>query len=118
ELDGPRLIELPLMDLVGLATTVVQEATRGGTCLVVATQGKGVSLGAIVRSALQDPDRLELRVVDNARLGAEVEALAVIAEHGTYAFLGRKERTLVRAVHASDPSLTDLVLELLEYGAE
>jgi diguanylate cyclase (GGDEF)-like protein len=118
DLDGPRLIELPLMDLVGLATTVVQEATRGGTSLVVATQGKGVSLGAIVRSALADPDKLELRVIDNARLGADVEALAVIAEHGTYAFLGRKERTVVRAIHASNPSLADLVLELLEHGAD
>ncbi len=118
ELEGPRLIELPLMDLVGLSTTVVREATRGGAALVIASQGKGVSFGAMVRSSMMDPDRLELRVIDNARLGSDVEALAVIAEHGTYAFLGRKERTVVRAIHASDPGLVDLVLELLEHGAD
>ncbi len=118
DLEGPRLIELPLMDLVGLSTTVVREAARGGAALVIASQGKGVSFGAMVRSSLLDPDRLELRVIDNARLGSDVEALAVIAEHGTYAFLGRKERTVVRAIHASDPGLVDLVLELLEHGAD
>jgi phage tail protein X len=47
-----------------------------------------------------------------------VEALAVIAEHGTYAFLGRKERSVVRAIHASDPGLADLVFQLLEHGVD
>ncbi|MEZ4223147.1 MAG: response regulator [Polyangiaceae bacterium] len=114
DLDGPRLIELPLMDLVGLSTAVVREAARGGAALVIATQGKGVSLGAMVRSALPERQGLELRLIDAERLGLGIEALAVVAEHGTYALLGRKERTLVRAIHASDPGLADLVVDLLE----
>jgi hypothetical protein len=42
-----------------------------------------------------------------------LEILAIVAEHGTYALLGRSEGSVVRAVHAADPLLVDLVLQKL-----
>ena len=39
------------------------------------------------------------------------QALAIIAEHGVYALVGRSESNEVRAVHASDPLLVDLLVQ-------
>lgn len=115
-LDAPRSFELPVMDVVGLAATVATEAARGGGAQVVATSGGGLSLLAAVRAALgPEPGDLSFVPLDAERLGAVgLEALSVVAEHGCYALLGRRERGIVRAVHAADPMLSDLVLQLTE----
>ncbi|MCA9593736.1 MAG: diguanylate cyclase [Myxococcales bacterium] len=114
--DRLRTIELPLMDLVGLASAALSEAVRGGAARVVASQGPGLGVGAAVRSAPgADRGEVEITVTEASSLsgGRDIEALAIVAEHGTYALLGRRERGVVRAVHAADPLLTDLVLDLV-----
>jgi hypothetical protein len=42
-----------------------------------------------------------------------IEVCALVAEHGTYAFAGRVEGHSVRAVHAADPLLADLLIQRL-----
>ncbi len=114
--EHPRAIELPAMDLVGLALGALSEATRGGTARVVATQRPGVSIGAAVRAALgRDSEELGFRAVDLTGVSgcADIEALTIVAEHGVYALLGRVDRNVVRAVHASDPLFADLVTQRL-----
>ena len=104
------------MDLVGLASAALSEAVRGGAARVVASQGPGLGVGAAVRSAPgADRGEVEITVTEASSLsgGRDIEALAIVAEHGTYALLGRRERGVVRAVHAADPLLTDLVLDLV-----
>lgn len=112
----PRSIELPAMDLIGLALGAVSEGLRGGAARIVATQRPGVSIGAAVRSALgRDCEELGFRAVDVTGVSgcADLEALTIVAEHGVYALLGRVDRHLVRAVHASDPLFADLLSQRL-----
>jgi GGDEF domain-containing protein/DNA-binding response OmpR family regulator len=112
----PRSIELPAMDLIGLALGAVSEGLRGGAARIVATQRPGVSIGAAVRSALgRDSEELGFRAVDLTGVSGcdDLEALTIVAEHGVYALLGRVDRSVVRAVHASDPLFADLVIRRL-----
>jgi hypothetical protein len=46
-----------------------------------------------------------------------VEALAILAEHGAYALLGRSEKGVVRGLHAADPMLADFLAERLGRAA-
>ena len=47
----------------------------------------------------------------------DIEALTLIAEHGSYVLLGRVERGHVRGVHAADPVLVDLITRRLGEAA-
>jgi GGDEF domain-containing protein len=112
-IEQPRDIELPAMDLVGLAVGAVNEAIRGGATRIVASQRSGVSIGAAVRSALgRDREDVRFDSVDLSGIAgcADLEVLALVAEHAAYALLGRGDRGLVRAIHTSDPVFTDLVM--------
>ena len=42
-----------------------------------------------------------------------VDVLIVIAEHATYSLVGRTEGSLVRAIHSTDPLLSDLLVARL-----
>ena len=110
------VLEVPLIDLVGLANAVVHEARRGGEIRLAATDSPGLSMGRLVRSALRhDAEDVELVVADvRQALTPGLEAISVFAEHGCYGLLGRREGSLIRAVHASDPLLADLIFDLLE----
>ncbi|MEB2321475.1 MAG: response regulator [Sorangiineae bacterium] len=111
-----RLIELPLVDLADLAVVALGEARRGGGARVVATQHAGLSIGNALRAALgRDRDAVEFDVVDVTDLPGcgDLEALTIVAEHGVYALFGRVEHGVVRAVHAGDPLLVDLMLQRL-----
>jgi DNA-binding NarL/FixJ family response regulator len=115
-----RAIELPLADAVALAATVVVHAARGGSALIVVAHHESVALGGAVRAALGPPrDGVTLHAVDvrSAAPGESLEALAVIAEHGAYAFLGRSEGGVVRGLHAADPLLADVLAERLGRAA-
>ncbi|MFT3773798.1 MAG: hypothetical protein QM820_51155 [Minicystis sp.] len=115
-----RAIELPITDAVALATTVVAHAVRGGASLVVVAHHEQLSFGAAVRASLGPPrENLTVHAIDvrSASPGESVEALAVIAEHGSYAFIGRSEGGTVRGVHAADPLLADLLAERLGRAA-
>jgi GGDEF domain-containing protein len=115
-IETPRGIELPTMDVVGLAVGTVNEALRGGSARVVATQRGGMSVGAAVRSALgRDREDVRFDAVDvSDSPGCEdLEVLVVIAEHGTYSLVGRSDRGMVRALHLADPLFADLVIQRL-----
>jgi hypothetical protein len=115
-MEWPRAIELPSMEVVGLAVGTVNEAARGGRARVVATQRTGVSVGAAVRSALgRERDDVRFDAVDVSSVSGceDLEALVVIAEHGTYTLVGRSEQGIVRALHLADPLFADLLIQRL-----
>ncbi|HKY35874.1 MAG TPA: response regulator [Polyangiaceae bacterium] len=115
-LETPHYIELPITDVMGLVGAATAEATRGGQTRVLATQRSGLSVGSAVRAeASRAGDSLKVETVDVSRVaGCEhVDVLIVIAEHATYTLLGRSEGSLVRAVHSTDPLLSDLLVARL-----
>jgi hypothetical protein len=112
-IEQPRDIELPAMDLVGLAIGAVNEAIRGGATRIVASQRTGVSIGAAVRSTLgRDREDVRFDAVDLSAISGcgDLEILALVSEHAAYTLLGRGDRGLVRAVHTADPVFADLVM--------
>ena len=115
-LEAPRYIELPATDLVGLALATVSEAARAGQARIVASVHPGISVGGAVRAEHgRDGEGLRFDAVDVTALDgcANLDVLCVVAEHAAYVLLGRTEGNLVRAVHAADPLLVDLVLRKL-----
>jgi len=115
-LESPHYIELPAMDLVGLALSTVSEAWRAGQARVVASVHAGISVGGAVRAEHgRDGEGLRFDAVDVSSLDgcANLDILCVVAEHSAYVLLGRSEGNVVRAVHAADPLLVDLILRKL-----
>jgi hypothetical protein len=109
-----RPLELPVTDAAALATTVIGDALRGGATLVVVAHHEDLRLGAAVRHAVGLPrDNVTLHAIDirGSSPGDNVEALAVLAEHGSYALVGRSEGGVVRGLHTADPLLADLLAE-------
>ncbi|HEX3772970.1 MAG TPA: response regulator [Polyangiaceae bacterium] len=120
-LETPHYIELPAMDLVGLALAAVSEAARAGSTRVVASVHPGISIGGAVRAEhSRDGEGIRFDAVDVAMLEgcANLDILCVVAEHAAYVLLGRTEGSIVRAVHASDPLLVDLVLRKLSEATD
>jgi ActR/RegA family two-component response regulator/GGDEF domain-containing protein len=109
-------IEVPSVDLVALVVAVVREAIRGGHTRIVASSSTAMSVGAVVRSCLErDEENVVLDVVDVTESPEcrELEVLTVVAQHGAYALIGRRDGDVIRAVHAADPLLSDLLTEKL-----
>ncbi len=120
-LEAPHYIELPAMDLVGLALAAVSEAARAGQARIVASVHSGISVGGAVRAEHgRDGEGLRFDAIDVTGLEgcANLDVLCVVAEHAAYVLLGRTEGNLVRAVHASDPLLVDLVLRRLSEATD
>lgn len=118
---GPKHLDISLAEGLALATTAIAEARRGGEALIVALEHEGMGLASAVRSATaQERDKVELhikRAADLAGDGEALELMAVIAEHGAYAFVGRSHQGRLRAIHAADPLLADLLVQRLAgYG--
>jgi hypothetical protein len=115
-----RTLELPLSEAAALAGAVVGDALRGGATMLVVAHHEGLRLGAAVRHALGMPrDNVTLHAIDvrGSPPGDNVEALAVLAEHGAYALIGRSEAGMVRGLHAADPLLADVLAERLGRAA-
>jgi hypothetical protein len=113
ELERPRYIELPPMDALSFSLSVVREAARAGEARVVATQHAGISIGGAVRAEVtRELEGVRLDVVDVSSVrGAEnADVLVIVSQHVCYALAGRSESGLIRAVHAADPMLADLLL--------
>jgi DNA-binding NarL/FixJ family response regulator/GGDEF domain-containing protein len=114
--DGVYLIELPTMDAIGLAVSVVEQAARGGASRIVCGLGEGVSLGAAARAAVgRDSEDDRVDAIDMKQLPGcgQLELLCLLAEHGSYTLLGKVERGIVRAIHSADPLLVDQVVRCL-----
>jgi hypothetical protein len=119
-LESPRAIELPMTDVAVLIGASIREAQRGGPIVAAVTRRAGVGLGGTLGGdAGRDGDDRRVQAVDvsHAPGCANVEACAVIGEQGAYALLGRSEGHIVRAVHASDPVLVDLLVQRLGEAA-
>jgi hypothetical protein len=115
-----RPLELPLADAAALAAAVVADAVRGGAALLVVAHHDGLRLGAAVRSALgasRENVTLHALEVRGPTSAEAVEALAVLAEHGAYALVGRSEGGAVRGLHAADPLLADVLADRLGKAA-
>jgi len=118
--EAPRVVELPTTDVVGLVLTAVREASRGGPSLVVATRHAGVGIGGALTGEIgRAGAQRQMHAVDvsSAPGCANIEVCALVAEHGTYAFAGRVEGHSVRAVHAADPLLADLLIQRLSQAS-
>jgi hypothetical protein len=114
-LEAPRYIELPTPDVVSLIHAAMREAARGGATRVAVTEHAGVSLGGAIRPTAGREDQHRLVRVDLGNIhGFEnIEICALVAEQGAYALVGRSDRRVVRAVHAADPLLVDLLVQRL-----
>jgi hypothetical protein len=115
-IEAPQMISLPMLDAVGLALAVVNEACRGGETRVVASVHAGMSIGGAIRGSLStDREQLQVEIVDlNAHAACrDLEVLVVIAEHGVYSMIGRSSGGNLRALHASEPVLADLLVQRL-----
>ena len=87
--------------------------------VVVAHHESTSRLGAAVRRAWAPRDTVTLHTIDirSSAPGENVEALAVLAAHGTYSHLGRSEGGVVRGLHSADPLLADVLAERLGRAA-
>jgi hypothetical protein len=115
-MEAPQLITLPMLDAVGLALAVVNEACRGGETTVVAAVHAGMSLGGATRGGINpDRDQLKVEIVDLSAHSScrGLEVLVVIAEHGVYSLLGRSSGGNLRALHSAEPVLADLLVQRL-----
>ena len=118
--ETPRAIELPTVDVMGLAVAALAEALRGGETRVMATTQSGMSLGVAIKAYL-GPGRedvlfteLDISDVPGCR---DIDAVALVAEHGSYCLVGRREQGMIRALHSSDPLLVDLIMVRLGEAA-
>lgn len=120
ELFAARPFVLAVADVVALATAVVGEALRGGAALIVVTHHEGAAIGAAVRALIgSGREGVILHAIDTSTAAAAqgVEALAVFAEHGAFALVGRGDGATVRGYHAADPLFVDLVADRIGRAA-
>src|SRR5690606_1896123 len=113
-IDAPRAIELPVRDVLAVAGTAVQEATRSGATWMLASQRGGLSLSTAVRaSASRDRDTPRIESVDLSGVDGcrDLEVLALVTQHGAYSLLGRSSGDIMRAVHSADPLFADLLTD-------
>jgi GGDEF domain-containing protein len=114
--ESPRAVELPMTDVAGLIGASIREAQRGGSIVAAVTRRAGVGIGGTLGGdPSREGDTRRVQAVDVSHVPgcANLEACAVIAEQGAYALLGRSEGHVVRAVHAADPVLVDLLVQRL-----
>jgi hypothetical protein len=114
--ETPRVIELPTTDVVALVLGAVREASRGGPSLAVLTRHAGVGIGGALGGEATRagvPKQVHTVDVSHAPGCQTIEVCALVSQQGTYAFAGRVEGHTVRAVHAADPLLADLLVQRL-----
>lgn len=114
DLFAARPFSLPVGDAAALATTAVTEALRGGAAILVVAHHAGLAVGAAVRALVgSGREGVQIQAVDTSGPAASrnVEALAVLAEHGAFAMVGRNDGGVIRGCHAADPLFVDLVAD-------
>ena len=83
-----QVISLPILDAVGLALAVVNEACRGGETRVIAAVHPGMSIGGAVAGALaRSREQLQFEMIDLSAHAAcrDLEVLVVMQrEHGLF----------------------------------
>jgi GGDEF domain-containing protein len=113
-IETPRAIELPVRDVLAVASSAVHEATRAGATWLLASQRSGLGIGSAVRAAVsRDRDAPRIESVDLAGVPGckDLEVLELVTQHGAYTLLGRITGDIMRAVHSADPLFADLVAD-------
>ncbi len=116
---SPFPLELSTPALLSLVSQACREARRGGGATVLVTMQPGMALVSSARQAVRDATDVTVRVVDARGLEgcADLEAIIIAAEHGTWICCGRVQKERFRGVHASDPLLADLVSHRIVHAA-
>ena len=86
------------------------------TSIVVSTPAFGsaaIAAGTFATHALFAGVQMDVLDVSAVAGCADLEVLALVAEHGAYVLLGRVEGGMVNAVHSADPWFADLVIQRL-----
>ncbi|MCS6899080.1 MAG: response regulator [Myxococcales bacterium] len=112
----PRVLDLPLVDVLSLVTAAISQAVRGGLTSVIVAQQDEMGLATAVRAfPKKHQEEFQVHYVDvRHRDGCEdIQVLAIIAEHGSYALLGRVDHGIFQGLHAADPLLADLLVQRL-----
>jgi ActR/RegA family two-component response regulator len=120
QISAVRPLELVEPEAQALLHAVIAHARRGGPVIIVVTNHPASCLGAVVRAAIgNDDSNVTLHALDlhAVRGCARIEAFAVIAEHGAYAFIARNDDGLLQGAHAADPLLADVVAECMGRAA-
>jgi DNA-binding NarL/FixJ family response regulator len=120
EMSAPRPIELSLVEAAALAQAVVDDGLRGGSTFIAVAHHPELVLGTAVQAAVGPArDHVTLHAFDirSSPGCSDLEALVVIAEHGSYALIGRSRSNVLRGVHSADPLLADLLAERLGRAA-
>jgi len=108
---SPAPLDLALPALLSLVTQACRDARRGGAATVFVTVQTGMGIASAVRHAMHDANDVHVRAVDaRGEPGcADLDAIVVLAEHGSWVCCGRFTHERFRGVHAADPLLADLV---------
>jgi len=119
-LSAVRPLELVEPEAQALVQAVIADARRGGPVIIVVTSHPNSCVGTAARAAIGHDEAnvtfhgLDLRATRGC---ARIEALAVIAEHGAYAFVARNDDGLLHGIHAADPLLADVLADRMGRAA-
>ncbi|MEO6577079.1 MAG: hypothetical protein ABIP89_24745, partial [Polyangiaceae bacterium] len=111
-------LDLSLPAALSLVEHACIEARRGGAVsIVVAAHDKAGFASAVREACRREGEKTTVVEVDLRRItrGDALEAVVVAAEHGTWICCGMAEKDRIKAVHAADAMLADLLaIKLLE----
>ncbi len=111
-------LDLSLSAALSLVKHACLEARRGGAVSIVVAGHAGPGFAFAAREACaKEGEKMTLVEADLSTLAqAEaLEAVVVAAEHGTWVCCGVREKDRIKAVHATDAMLADLLaIKLLE----
>lgn len=112
---GPRSLgplDIPASALFTLVARACREGLRGGGANVTSSFQPGLGVAAAARQHTT-PRILDVRGEQGC---ADVEAIVVDAEHGSWVCCGRAVGERFRGIHSADPRLADIVTRRLVAG--
>jgi CheY-like chemotaxis protein len=111
--ESPRVIELPMADVIGLVSGAINQAIQSGGVQIITTEREGLSLMSGIRAPIRDAVNLHTVDVRSSPGCEDIEALSIFADQAAYALLGRVDHGMFHGVHAADPLLADLAVNRL-----
>ncbi len=115
-------LDLALPAALSLVEHACIEARRGGAVSIIVAAHERAGFASAVREACRrEGDKVTLVEVDLRLVprGEALEAVVVAAEHGTWICCGLSEKDRIKAVHAADAMLADLLaIKLLEVAVQ
>ena len=113
-------LDLPYSAALSLVEHACREARRGGAVLIVVAAQKRVCFTSAVHKACGTDSKVTVVHVDLPPSPAteSIELVVAAAEHGSWLCCGITERERLRAVHATDAMLGDLLVRKVVEAAE